>query len=438
MPVEVNMPRLTDSMEEGTVLKWMKKEGEEVKKGEPILELATDKANMELESFDNGVLDKILVPEGETVPIGTTIAIIRLPGEAPSAEPSAPAKEAPAKEAPAEEAEAKEEAPAPAVPPPTAAVEEPSEEAPSAAPAGEEERIKASPLARRLAEEHGVDLAAITGTGPGGRIIKEDVDEYLARRDAAPAAAPAEAPAAAPAAAPAPPAAPLPGEDVALSRMQATIARRMVESKTTVPHFYVTTEIDMTEAAKLRKQLNEAAAQFEAQEVSYNDLVVKAAATALKKYPQVNAFFQGDKIHYNESINIGIAVALPQGLVVPVVHDVDKKGLRQIAAEAKALIERSRNNRPGPDDYKGGTFSVSNLGMFDVDEFSAIISPPQSAILAVGAVKEKPVVIDGEIRVSLRMRVTLSADHRVYYGADAALFLRELKRLLENPLEMLV
>jgi pyruvate dehydrogenase E2 component (dihydrolipoamide acetyltransferase) len=410
MPVEVVMPRLSDTMEEGTVLKWLHKEGEEVKKGEPLLEVATDKANMELEAYDSGTLEQITVGEGQTVPVGTQIALIRKPGEKGVAA-AAPREAAPA---------AKPEAPAVA-------------EAPAAAPAppAEEvgERIKASPLARRLAEEHGVDLSQIPGTGPGGRITKEDVDEHLAQRGPVPAAAPAPT-------APPPPAPPAGAREVPLTRMQDTIVRRMVESKTTVPHFYVTMEVDMGEAGRLRKAANEAAGG--AQEISYNDIVVKAAALALRRFPEVNASYREGRILMNDVINVGIAVALAEGLVVPVIHDVDKKTLRQIASDAKEAIERARTGRLAPDDYVGGTFTVSNLGMFDVDEFSAIINPPQSGILAVGSVKPKPVVLDGEVKVADRMRVTLSADHRVYYGATAAQFLKEVKRLLESPLEILL
>ena len=418
MPVEVAMPRLTDSMEEGTVVKWLKKVGEEVKKGEPLLELATDKANMELESFDSGVLDKILVGEGETVPIGTPIAQLRQPGESTvAATPQAPA------------------APPPA--PPTEAPHAPPPAPPTEAEAPEEgERLKASPLARRLAEEHRLDLRQVTGTGPGGRITKEDVEESLARRPAAAPAAPAAAAPAAPAAVPAPQAAPGPGPAALLTRMQETIVRRMVESKQTVPHFYVTVEIDMGEAGRLRRAANAAAGR--AFEVSYNDLVVMAAALTLRQFPLVNAFYRDGRIQLNEQINIGVAVALPEGLVVPVIHNADAKSLRQIASEANELFARARAGRLQPDDYLGGTFTVTNLGMYDVDEFAAIINPPQSGILAVGAVKPMPVVLDGEIKVAERMRATLSADHRVYYGATAAQFLKELKRLLGNPWELVL
>ncbi|MHB1416414.1 MAG: dihydrolipoamide acetyltransferase family protein [Chloroflexota bacterium] len=429
MPEDVIMPRLSDTMEEGTVLKWLKKIGDQVNKGEPLVEIATDKANMEVEAYESGILDRIDVGEGEMVPVGTPIAAIRKPDEAPSAgAPAAPPQE-------------KKEAGAPT--PPPAPAQAPTQELPQAeiypqAPGREEPteerpegRIKASPLARRLAEEHELDLRAIAGTGPGGRITKEDVDEYLARRRAAAPAAPR--PAAAP---PTPAAAPVPGADVELSRMQQTIVRHMIESKTTAPHFYVTIEANMDAAARLREEANAKAP--EDQQLSFNDILVKAAAVALHDFPEVNASYRDGKIHYNDQINIGMAVAVPNGLVVPVIRDADKKTLRQIAAEAKALIERSRAGRPAAEDYLGGTFTVSNLGMFDVEEFIAIINLPQSSILAVGAVKPKPVVVDGEIKVANMMKATLSSDHRVYYGATAAQFLRALKRLLENPLDMLL
>ncbi len=418
MPVEVVMPRLSDTMAEGTVLKWLKREGEEVQKGEPLAEIATDKANMELESYDSGVLDKIIVEEGKTVPIGEPIAILRKPGEQPAAAPAAP-----------REAAAPPRAAAAAPPPPPAA---------EAAPG---ERIKASPLARRLAEEHGLDLSQVIGTGPGGRITKEDVEEVLAKGRppaAVPAAVPTppptrEAPRGAPAVAPA-----VPGEEVPLTRMQETIVRRMVESKTTVPHFYVTMEVDMGEAGRLRRAANANAATVGAPEISFNDMVIKAAALALRRFPEVNAFYWEGRLRRNAQINVGVAVALAEGLVVPVIHDADKKSLREIASAAKETIERARTGRLLPDDYVGGTFTVSNLGMYDVDEFAAIINPPQSGILAVGVVKPQPVVVDGEVRIADRMRMTLSADHRVYYGATAAQFLKEVKRLLENPLELVL
>ncbi|MHB1134042.1 MAG: dihydrolipoamide acetyltransferase family protein [Chloroflexota bacterium] len=518
MPVEVVMPRLSDTMEEGTILKWLKKIGDEVTKGEPLVEVATDKANMELEAFESGVLDQVLVKEGETVPIGTQIAFLRKPGEAASAAaPQAPAQQpAPAPDAapqqappaapppqqeapsapeaapqeppaaaqpapleaaapeappsgqaptappvPSPEAAAAAElpvpppapetaAPAAAAPPPTTEpaqpqppAAEPAPSEPAAAEAEGEERIKASPLARRLAEEHGLDLSAVAGTGPGGRVTREDVEEFRAARQAAPAEAPAQAP---PAEAPTPaatsttplgvPAAAAPVAAQPLTRMQETIVRRMVESKQQVPHFYVTMEIDMREAARLRKAANAAAAgSFE---ISFNDLVIKGVALTLRKFPHVNAFYKEGRIQFNQEINVGMAVALDDGLVVPVIHNADSKSLRQIAADAKGVAERARTGRLQSDDYLGGTFTVSNLGMFGVEEFAAIINPPQSGILAVGAVQPKPVVLDGEIKVAERMRVTLSADHRVYYGATAAQFLKELKRLLESPLEMVL
>ncbi len=431
MPVEVVMPRLSDTMEEGTVLKWLKQVGDEVKKGEPLLEVATDKANMEMEAFESGVLDRILVNEGETVPIGTQIALLRKPGEAPSGGQQLA------------QAQPTSQAAAPA--PPAAQTTQPSQapaEAPPAAPEAPEEgeRVKASPLARRLAEEHDLDLRQITGTGPGGRVTKEDVDEFLARRPAQPAAQAGVPTAAQPSRAPeAPlgqPGAAAPAASQPLTRMQETIVRRMVESKQTVPHFYVTVEIDMGEASRLRRSANAAAGgSFE---ISYNDMVIKAAALTLRQFPQVNSFYQNGRLQVNQDVNVGMALALPDGLVVPVIHNADAKSLRQIASASREIVERARTGRLQPDDYVGGTFTVSNLGMYDVDEFAAIINPPQSGILAVGAVKPKPVVLDGEIKVAERMRVTLSVDHRVYYGATAAQFLKELKRLLENPLEMVL
>jgi pyruvate dehydrogenase E2 component (dihydrolipoamide acetyltransferase) len=445
MPKDVVMPRLSDTMSEGTVAKWRKRVGDEVKKGEIIAEIETDKATQDLESYDSGILTQILVNEGETVPLGTTIAVIAAPNEVQAngggAAPAVPG--------------------APAAPPPSPTRAAPAAAVPTAAAAApapvreEGERIKASPVARRLAQEHGVDLAAVSGTGPEGRIVKEDIEHYLAQRAAAPPAAAPAAPAAPPVAPTAPPVpapeAPVPVEAAAapaaeegveyfqLNRMQQTIARRMVQSRREAPYFYATTEIDMGEAGRFRRSLNEALAGETS--VSFNDLVVKACALALQKFPVVNASWADGQLALHKAINVGFAVAVPAeqgpgGLVVPVIRNADQKSLRQIAMEAKALIEKARNNRLSETDMAGATFSISNLGMYDIDQFTAIISPPQSAILAVGAIVKKPVVKDDQIVVGERMRVTLSVDHRVIYGLTAAQFLQELKRILEHPLTM--
>ena len=472
MPKEVVMPRLSDTMSEGTVSKWLKQQGQAIVKGEVIAEIETDKATQELESYDSGVLSQILVAEGTTVPLGTPIAMIALPGEpgvaappalaqngaaaAPASAPpaaqtpttaqaaaTASAPEATGERRPAASSQAVSAAPAPAAARP-AAQPQPAAQAPAAAqaaPAADEERLRVSPIARRIAEEHGLDLHEIQSSGPGGRIVKEDVEAVVDGRTAASVAASATA------AAPQAPATAVPlvaatlsteaGEVFPLNRMQQTIARRLTQSMVEAPHFYVTTEIDMTEAAAFRKSLNASGEPG----VSFNDLIIKAAALTLAKFPVVNASWDNGRLILRQSINVGFAAAMPEtrgpgGLVVPVVTDADKRTLRQIALETKALIEKARAGRITERELGGATFSVSNMGMFDVDQFTAIISPPQSAILAVGSIVKKPVVKDDQIVIGDRMRVTLSIDHRVFYGATAAQFLQEVKRILEHPLAM--
>jgi pyruvate dehydrogenase E2 component (dihydrolipoamide acetyltransferase) len=436
-PVEITMPRMSDTMEEGTIVAWLKKEGDRVELNEPLAEIQTDKATMELLSYGAGVLERIIVPEGQTVPIGEPIAVIAEDGASGQAAAAAPAQQAapppaggPAPAAPATEAQAPAPSAAP-VPPRTAPV------APQPAPITEGERVKASPLARRLAQELGIDLARIRGTGPGGRVVRDDVLAFKEQQPAAPAAPTAEAqPAAAPAPAPAA-AAPAEGPRVVeLSRMMQVIARRMVESKTQIPHFYLTTEIDMVEAVRLAQQI--AIAWEQPNRLPYNEIVLKATALALRRVPDVNAIFRDNRIEVYDRVHLGFAVAIERGLVVPVIRDCDRKSLREIAEEARHLAEKARSGRLTPADYEGGTFTVSNLGMFDIDEFAAIINPPQSGILAVGSIRAKPVVHEGQIVARERMRVTLSGDHRVYYGATGAIFLRELKRLLEEPMRLFV
>lgn len=418
--MDLTMPRLSDTMEEGTVARWIKKEGDAIQKGDVIAEIQTDKANMEMEAFDAGVLERIIVPEGRTVPVGDPIAVLNTGHTASARNSASPAPAAEAETPPIESA-APPEAPAPA-------------QADTAQPAPEQSaaggRVKASPLARRLAQERGLDLSSIRGTGPHGRITRADIEKAPAQTQPQPAAAP-PAPQTAPRPAAAP-AAPAGGPVAPFSRVQGIIVDRMVQSKTTVPHFYVTTEIDMDGAVALRKQLN----SLGDQQVSFNDMVVKACAQALRLYPKANVMYTEQGFRQNERVNIGVAVALEDALVVPVVKDVDKKGLFQIAAETRELAQKARENKLSADDLSGGTFTVSNLGMFGVDEFIAIINAPESAILAVGAITQKPVVKDGQIVIGHRMRVTLSADHRVLYGANAAEFLRELRQLLESPLKL--
>lgn len=435
------MPRLSDSMETGKIIRWLKQEGDQVKKGEPLVEIESDKANIEVEAYASGVLSKILVPEGESAPIGTLIAEIG-GGKERAAAPSTPAPkaaEAPPRAATPAQARApevypgaEEEAPAPAAPPAPSAVPggrrdaaRRATDAPPSADGGD--RLKVSPVARRLADDLGVDLTRVHGSGPQGRIVREDV-EAMARQAVGRAPAVAE-----PAAARRPAQA---VEVVELSGMQAAVARRLAQSKAEAPHFYVTAEIAMDDAVHLRAMINQALPKEES--ISFNDLVVKAAAEALRRFPDVNASWANGRIERKRAINVGIAVNLEHGLIVPVIRDAEQKSVKEIAAEARALAEKARARKLQPAEYESGTFTVSNLGMYDVDQFTAIINPPESAILAVGSILDKPVVRDGQVVPGKRMRLTLSVDHRVFYGVTAAQFLQELKRLLQTPAALLL
>ena len=423
----VNMPKLSDTMEEGTVVEWKKKTGDTVKKGEVLAEVESDKATFDLESEADGVL-KILVEQGVPAKIGAPIASIGDGGEAPApAEAPKPAPKAEPKPAAKDEtkpATPKAEAPAAEPPPPARPPAQPQPAGDGAAPAD----VKASPLAKRLAAERGLDLSTIKGSGPDGRIVKEDI-EAAAGQGAAPSR---------------PQAAPVqraPGRDVEVvepNRMQATIARRMVEAKTTVPNFNVTVEARVDLAVSLRQQMKDSIPG--AEKVTMTDFLVRACALALRKFPEVNTSWVDGKFQRKRRISIGLAVAPSQGmgLLVPVVHDADLKDLVQISIESRQVIERARSGRPAEGDLSGATFSISNLGMFGVDEFVAIINPPEAAILAVGAIKDVPVVDEGRIVPGKVMRMTLSVDHRVFYGATAAQFMAEVKRLLENPVTLVV
>jgi len=406
---EVIMPKMGDAMTEGKVIKWKKRPGDPVRKGEPIAEIETDKVNVDLEAEEAGVLAEILVDEGKTAPVGASIAVIGAPGQQarPRPVPGAPEQPAPGPAA----------GPQPASAPPRTAPP------PSQPASGLSERVKASPLARKLAAERGIDLAAMTGTGPDGRITKEDVEALIASR---------------PAGRPGPPAAPGAEYDVIpLSRIRQTIARRMSESKQQAPHFYVTVEVGMDEALRARRQLNETLT--EGQKVSVNDFVLKAAALALRKYPNLNSALVEGALRRYRRVNMAIAVALPEGLIAPVIHDCDRLALPEIAARAKDVGDRARAGRLRPEDYEGGTFTVSNLGMFgDIDSFVAIINPPHTAILAVGRAMPSAVARNGRVEAATTMKLTLSADHRVTDGAEAAQYLGEVKRLLENPLLLIL
>lgn len=548
MATELTMPQMGYDMQEGTILKWLKGEGDSVENGEPIAEIETDKAVVEFESYAAGVVRQILVSAGNTVPVGEPIAIVGEASEAVAA-PEPPAAAEPAAE-PADEAQSPEEQPSAAIPMPAAGEPTPpAPEPPAAAP------LRASPVARRIADERGINIAEVQGTGPGGRITRDDVIAYAAAppqpepepieeaepvideedlapaveetpepdtavaeaepaeteeapepepplAEAEPAAAEAEAPEPEPVIAepepapeveetpepepavaevepfeieeeapepelvdaeeePAPDAAveeapepePAPvvvqaepvaaevaaaaDDAVTLSRMRQQIARVTLRSKQEKPHFYVTSEVDMTEAMRMRRQVNDAF-EGEGVRVTVNDLIIKACVDALKKYPKFNAFLEDDAIRLNDSVNVGIAMAVEDGLLMPAIMGCENMSLKGIARASKDLADRAQNGALRPDEYTGGTFGVSNLGMFDVSAFVAIIQPPQSAILAVGAVSKKPVVRDDEIVVRQIMNATISADHRVVDGAEGAQFLIEVKRLLENPLTLIL
>ena len=553
MATELTMPQMGYDMQEGTILKWLKGEGDSVENGEPIAEIETDKAVVEFESYAAGVVRQILVSAGNTVPVGEPIAIVGEANEAAAAPEPPPAADEPAAEA---TEEAPQEPPSAAIPMPPAAAPTPAAPMPEPPPVAPAAPLRASPVARRIADERGINIAEVQGTGPGGRITRDDVIAYAAappqpepepaeapepiaaEEDLAPAVeetpvpepavaesepaadeaedeapepavaeaepvemeaetpepeltAPAEEPAPtleetpvpepvvaevepfeiedeapvpeavapeqepaadvaveeAPEPEPAPalvepqPAAPeapaAPADDLALSRMRQQIARVTLRSKQEKPHFYVTSEIDMTDAMNLRRQVN-AALEGEGVRVTVNDLIIKACVDALKKYPKFNAFLEDDAIRINDSINVGIAMAVEDGLLMPAIMGCENMSLKRVAIASKDLADRAQNGALRPDEYTGGTFGVSNLGMFDVSTFVAIIQPPQSAIVAVGTVAKKPVVRDDQIVVRQIMNATISADHRVVDGAEGAQFLIEVKRLLETPLALIL
>ena len=425
MATNVVMPQMGYDMREGTVVRWHKAEGETVNRGEVIADIETDKATVEFEAYTGGVLGRIVAEAGVAVPVGELIAIITEPGEAA---PEAPAATGTAGAPAGGMASAASPAPAPAAVATAGA-------ATDGAPAGAGE-VRASPIARRLAREKGIDLALVTGTGPNGRITERDVNNYRPAAEVV-AAAPAMAPApVAPAAVP-PVVAPAPaGSRIELSRMRQTIARVTADSKSTAPHFYVTAEVDMGKAMALRREVNDAAAA--ANRVSVNDLMVKACALALAKHPKFNSFYRGDYLQVNGAMNIGIAIALESGLILPGVSNCESKSLLEIAAATKDLISRANSGALRNEEYSETTFSISNMGMFDVESFTAIIYPPHAAILAVGSVKEQPVARDGQLAIGQMMKATLSTDHRVADGAEAAQFLMEIKRTLENPVSLLL
>ncbi|MCC6839294.1 MAG: 2-oxo acid dehydrogenase subunit E2 [Flavobacteriales bacterium] len=417
----INMPHLSDTMTEGVVSTWHKKVGDTVKSGEILADIETDKATMEFESYYDGVLLHIGVQAGQTAPVDSLLAIIGNKGEdisglvqqAAAATPQT--KPAPGPPAPARAITPPAAEPAvAAAPAPAKAVTPPSKPAAgSTPPTG---RLKASPLARRLAEERGIDLMQVRGSGEDGRIVKEDIERFPGAGVAAQA----------------------PREErfteVAVSQMRKTIARRLAESKFSAPHFYLTIAVDMGQAMAAREAINKAVAP---DKISFNDLVIKAVSTALKQHPKVNSSWLGDRIRFNEHVHIGVAVAVEEGLLVPVVRFADTKPLRAIGAEVREFAKRAKEKKLQPQDWEGNTFTISNLGMFGIDEFTAIINPPDACILAVGAIMDVPVVKHGSVVPGHVMKLTLSCDHRVVDGATGAAFLQTVKEGLENPVLML-
>lgn len=412
---EVIMPQLGLTMTTGTIQKWLKREGDQVEKGEPILEVMTDKVTMEVESFDSGILKKVVAREGEEIPVTQVIAYIGDEKDELPPELIARATEAKA-----------------ALPSEAAAAAEPQKE-PALVEEEEGGRIKASPLARRLAQEKGLDLRLIKGSGPGGRITKEDVLKAAEEKEKRPA--PAEA---ARAAAPQVPGAPQVAEVIRLSGLRKIIAERLLESFRNAPHIVITMQADMTQAQVLRNSLLSLAEEKWGVRLSYTDIIFKATALALKEYPGLNSSLVGEEIKVYQDINIGLAVAIPDGLIVPTIFGTDRLSLSEIARKREELVKKAREGSLSLDEVSGGTFTMSNLGMYGVESFSAIINPPQAAILAVGAIEEKPVVREGQIVIRPQLTLSLSADHRMVDGALAAQFLARVRELLENPYLMLV
>ena len=416
MASKVIMPKLSPTMEEGQIARWLKKEGDKVSMGEPLAEIDTDKATMEMQALANGVLRKILVNEGESAPLGQLIAVIGDPNE----DIASVLSEAPAKAA----APAKAEAPAKKEPPPEP---KPEPTPPPAAPVNGREsgntdsgRMIVSPLAARMAADSGLDLRSIRGSGPGGRIIKRDIEAAMTQPKAAAPVAVGTASG---------------YRDEPATQIRQTIAKRLVTSIGPVPHFFLTVDIEMDRAAEMRESIKSLDPDLK---ISINDIIIKCTAAALMQHPQVNASYQEKFIRYYEHADIGVAVAIEDGLITPVVRAANQKSLSQIAAEVRELAERARSKKLKPEEYTGATFSISNLGMFGIDEFTAVINPPEGGILAVGAMSPKPVVRDDQIVVKQMMRVTMSCDHRVIDGATGAKFLQTFKKILENPLYLVV
>ena len=439
---KVEMPKMGDTMEEGKILHWLKKEGEQVKKGEMLAEVETDKVNIEIEAFASGTLRRILVAEGSSAPIGAPIALIGTPDEPLPDSPGSGGKSAEATKTAGVPTPANVQSSA-AQQPVASAVFASAQQANSAGAApGLQGRVFISPIARRIAEENKLDYAGLRGTGPNGRIIKLDVEAALTRVQPVPSPVQTVTLPTQPVTTAEPVLAQVDtGEvvEIPLTAMRRTIARRLSQSMQTAPHFYVTSVIDTDKLAALRQQINEYAASDPSPvKVSFNDLIVKAVAKALLRMPQMNVSFAEDRLLQKKQVHIGVAVALEQGLIVPVLRNADQRGILDIARETRRLAEAAREGKLRPEDFSGGTFTVSNLGMFDVDSFTAVINPPESAILAIGSITPTPAVVDGQVVVRNRMKVTLSSDHRAIDGATAARFLQEVKRLLEEPFGLML
>jgi len=414
----VKMPKLSDTMTEGVVAEWHKKVGDTVESGELLAEIETDKATMEFDSFQDGVLLHIGVQTGETAPVDSILAILGEEGE-DIAEllKNGSASEAPKEETPAQETKSTEKAQAPEPKPTPEAAPAAATIANTASPSSNG-RLKASPLAKKMAEEKGINLSQVSGSGDGGRVIKRDIENFS---PAATAGNTVSVPAGVES-----------FREENVSQMRKVIAKRLAESKFSAPHFYLTMDIDMDNAIAARKSLKENSIK-----VSFNDMVIKACAVSLKRHPKVNSSWLGDKIRYNHHVHIGVAVAVDEGLLVPVVRHADTKPMSLINSEVYDFATRARDKKLQPHEWEGNTFTISNLGMFGIEEFTAIVNPPDSCILAVGAIRQEPVVKNGEIKVGNRMKVTLSCDHRVVDGATGSEFLNTLKQMLENPIMMI-
>ncbi|KAB8124949.1 pyruvate dehydrogenase complex dihydrolipoamide acetyltransferase [Komagataeibacter medellinensis] len=422
MPINILMPALSPTMKEGTLARWLKAEGDAIAAGDVIAEIETDKATMEVEAVDEGVLGRILIGEGtDGIAVNTPIAILVAEGESVPDAPAAPTT-----------------APAMAAPAPVPAQAAPTQQAPaaSAAPMAKGARVFASPLARRIAAQTGIDLATLRGSGPNGRIVRRDVEQARQTSAAAPAATVAQA---APAAAPAAPAGAA-YDSVPHSGMRKVIARRLTEAKSTIPHFYVEMDVELDALLALRSQLNAAAPDEGpgAYKISVNDMLVKAAAVTLRRVPQVNVSYTDDAVLAYHDVDISVAVSIPDGLITPIVRAADTKGLRQISLETRDLVARARAGKLKPEEFQGGTFSISNMGMYGVKAFSAILNPPQAAILAIAAGERRAVVKGSEIVIATVMTVTLSVDHRVVDGALAAQWLSAFRTVVENPMSLVV